>query len=259
MKYKIIDTAIAGELARAKLRGEPVDFSEHEKEVGKGAPLSDAVLAAIAKDIDKLKRSIEKKKGDREELDRQAFELVHRKLPNAPDVLGDSRFWIRFALVYLFDVIVWRFPGKSTSGFNLENLGLGASMRKRGENYPYKLWVRGELSRKEKGADPYKFGRFGGIDFWTSHIHRQGFAKSRAIATELIQFQYPVELKGRPRLWPGEEDAAKAKRGIRTLVKRIRRLWATVEYTLLDAKEIQKLLRELSRGLRGPDGKPVST
>ena len=257
MKYKIIDMQMAGELARSKLSGESVDFEKHEQEVGSGQSLLDSVLVAIAQDINKMRKEIEKEKGDRTELDRIAFEVVHRKLPNDPDMLGDSRFWGRFALVFLFDAIVWRFPGKK-AGFNLENLGLSVSVGRRRENYLYKLWMRGELSRQEKNGDSYRLGRFGDIDFWTSHIHRQGFSNCRSIAMELIQYQYPPAQKGVPRLFHGEEDPASGKFGVRTLVKRVRRLWATVEYALLESAEIQALLKELSKGLKGPDGKSVS-
>jgi hypothetical protein len=258
MKYKIIDNQAAQEIANQLLAGNAVDFKSYEQEVGKGAPLSEGILLQLAKDIRKIKKGLEKKKGGREELDRQAFELVHRSLPDDPDMLGDIRFWVRFALVHLFDVVTWRFPGKG-AGFNIENLGIGSSPRKRLENYPYKLWVRGELSRMSKGKHPYRLGRCGQVDFWTSHIHRQGFTKCRSIAAEFIQFQFPDKLKGRPRLWEGQEDPKTGKYGIRTLVKRIKRMWATIEYTLLDATEAQKLLKELAKGLRGPDGKSLSS
>jgi hypothetical protein len=258
MKYKIVDNQVAQQIASTLLAGESVDFAQYDQEIGKGSSLSESALKGLAEEIRRLKKNMEKKKGNREELDRQAFELIHRRMPNDPDMLGDIRFWVRFALVHLFDVITWRFPGKGGGGFNLENLGVSSSTRGRLENYPYKLWVRGELSRASKGKDPYRLGRYGKVDFWTSHIHRQGFTKCRSIASEFIQFQYPDKLKGKPRLWEGEEEPATAKFGIRTLVKRIKRMWATVEYTLLDPAEAQRLLKELSRGLKGPDGKPVS-
>src|SRR5258708_14877840 len=215
MRYKIIDMQIASDLARSKLAGESVECSKHEQEIGSGQPLSDAVLLAIAQDIKRIRKSIEKSEGDRTELDRRAFEVVHRKLPNDPDILGDSRFWGRFALVFLFDTIVWRFPGKK-AGFNLENLGLSSSIGRRRENYLYKLWMRGELSRQEKGGDPYRLGRFGDIDFWTSHVHRQGFSNCRSIAMEFIRYQYPSAQKGVPRLFHGEEESASGEFGVST-------------------------------------------
>ena len=254
MRYKILNFQAAKDIARSKLEGKTANHAQYEQEVGQGTALSDTVLKDIAREILRHKQALEKQGGDREKLDALAFEIVHSKLPQDPDLLGDGRFWIRFAVVFLFDVIAWRFPGKGATGFNLENLGIGASTRKQAENYLYKLWVRGELSRRPTEKDPYKLGRFGSIDFWTSHIHRQGFASCRNVALELIRFQYPPEFGGRPRLLPGEEDVAKGKYGVRTLVKRLRRLWATLEYTLLESSEIQQVIKDLSQGLTVSNG-----
>jgi len=256
MKYKIIEHQAAKEIAAALIRRESIDFSEYEKEVGKGAPLAESVLQGIAGQLAKVRKTLEKSKRPPEDLDREGFEIVHRGIPDDADMLGDSRFWNRFALVYLCEHIVWRFPGKG-KGFNIENLGIGASQRSRAENYAYKLWIRGDLSMASKGKDPYRAGRYGGVDFWTSHIHRQGFTKCRKFASELIQFQFPPQLNGKGRLWEGVEDAASNKIGVRTLVKRIRRMWASIEFTLLDGTEVQMLLKELSKGLKGADGKSV--
>jgi hypothetical protein len=258
MRYKIIDNHAAQEVAALLHEGKAPEFAKFEHDAGKGAAFADSTLAKLAQDIRKIKDELDRTKRSREELDRRAFELVHRALPYDPDMLGDIRFWVRFALVHLYDVIAWRFPGRKGE-FNFENLGISSSSRKRLENYPYKLWVRGEVSKASKGKDPYRAGRYGTIDFWTSHIHRQGFSKCRSIANEFIQYQYPDKLKGRPRFWEGEEEAKTGKVGIRTLVKRIKRMWATIEYTLLDTTEAQKLIKELSKGLKGPDGKPVSS
>ncbi len=254
MKYKIIDMDKAPEIAREKLAGKTGSFAEHEREIGTGSPLSETVLTSIATDIRKHMKAIEKRGEDREDLDALAFDIIHKKLPPDPDMLGDGRFWARFALVFLFDVVVWRFPGKGAAGFNIENLGIGKSVRRQAENYLYKLWVRGELCRIEKAKDPYQLGRLGSIDFWTSHIHRQSFSNCRNVALEIIRFQYPPKLKGRPYLLPSVEDVAAKKRGIRTLVKRVRRVWATVEYTLLESNEIQELLKDLSKGLTVANG-----
>jgi hypothetical protein len=227
--------------------------------VGQGQPLADTILQDIANKVNAIRKVLDKKKMDREELDREAFEVIHRGLPQDPDILGDMRFWARFATLFLFDVVVWRFPGRGEGGFNIENLGLSSSARGQAGNYVYNLWIRGELSRVARARDPYRLGRVGTIDFWTSHVHRQGFSKSRDFAREFIQFQYPEEMKGRPRLWAGEENKGTGRFGVRTLVKRVRRMWATIEYGLLESAEHQKLLREMARGLKGADGKSVLT
>jgi hypothetical protein len=256
MKYKIIKPDQVTNLARALLDGGKPAWSDFELEVGSGTLLAEQILYAIAGGINKQRSLIDEKGLPRENLDAIAFEIIHKGRPSDGDMFGDPRFWTRFALVYLFEVIKWRFPGKGTKGFNLENVGVG-SARRQTENYAYKLWIRGDISQLRDQKDPYKLGRFGDVDFWTSHIHRQGFANCRDVAAELIRFQYPPELKGQPRLLPGNEDPSKGKIGIRTLVKRIRRLWATVEYALLAADEIRAILQELSKGLSLADGKSI--
>jgi hypothetical protein len=257
MIYKILDPSEVAALAAAAIRGEKVDFSAHEVEAGAGVQYKESALSSIAGKLRHLKRKTDKQRKDRENFDSEAFEILHSNLPFDVDALSDGRFWTRFALVYLLDVITWRFPGRGSKGFNTENLGLGTSARKQAENYLYKLWVRGEIATSSGGKDPYKLGRAGSIDFWTSHIHRQGFASCRTVAGELLRFQYPPELKGKPKLLPGEEDVAHGRIGVRTLVKRLRRTWATVELSLLDAKQASALLKDLSHGLTDSNGKPI--
>lgn len=257
MKYKILDQNAATRLARELLDGKHPTFADDEQEVGIGTSFSDKILTAIAKAIAKQRDVIEKNNWNKESLDAVAFEIVHKSLPFDPDMLADEGFWTRFALVYVFDLIRWRFPGRGPKGFNLENVGIAPGKSKRSENYLFKLWVRGELSRTPGDKDEYRLGRYGSIDFWTSHIHRQGFPACRQMAVELIRFQYPPERKGQPRLFHGEEDVPNGKIGVRTLVKRIRRLWATVEYTLLKSDELRALITELSKGLKAADGKSV--
>jgi len=257
MKYKILEHGVAVQLAMDLLEGKQPNFAKHDQEVGAGPVLVDSLLATIANAVMKQRAKVDKNNWPKETLDAIAFEIIHKTLPPDYDMLADDRFWSRFALVYLFDLIKWRFPGKAPKGFNLENVGIGSSRTKRSENYLFKLWVRGELSRLVGDADPYKLGRHGSVDFWTSHIHRQGFPACRQVAVELIRFQYPPEKQGQPRLFQGQEDVANGKVGVRTLVKRIRRLWATVEYTLLQADEVKGIIRELSKGLKAGDGKSV--
>src|SRR5687768_11559450 len=103
MRYRIIDNQAAQEIASQLNEGKSVDFTKFEQEVGRGAAVSDATLAKLAQGIRKIKNDLERKKRNREELDRLAFDLVHRTLPYDSDMLGDIRFWVRLALVHLYD------------------------------------------------------------------------------------------------------------------------------------------------------------
>jgi chlorophyll synthase len=71
----------------------------------------------------------------------------------------------------------------------------------------------------------------------------------------VMRTQYPPRLKGKPYLFEGEENPEKGGYpGIRTLIKRLRENWATVEYLLLDNEAVKDLVAQHSNGLRRPDG-----
>jgi hypothetical protein len=170
-------------------------------------------------------------------------------------MLSDMAFWTRFAIGKLSDVIYARFPGRQ-GRINLDNFGLGS----RKECWPYKLWVRGELSFEEGAKDPYAVGRLGGVDIWTSHVHRQNFMSIRTVFRKVFAFQYPKNLKGRPLLFEGEEDPVKhGVPGFRTLIRRLSENWASVEYSCLDEAEAEALVRIHSNGLHRANDKSVFT
>jgi hypothetical protein len=137
---------------------------------------------------------------------------------------------------------------------NLDNFGLGS----RKECWPYKLWVRGELSFDDRAKDKYSVGRLGGVDIWTSHVHRQNFMSIRALFRGVFAFQYPKKLNGEPLLFEGEEDPKKnGVPGFRTLIKRLRENWASVEFSCLTYSEADALVRIHSKGLHRADDKSV--
>jgi hypothetical protein len=251
MRYRIL-TARGLDAARGFLQsGTAVpDLSQHEAMVGAGEPLQEEVLKQLAEKIRRAQFRLEKDKLTPEELDRHCFEHVHPTIPADELLCADVQFWTRFAVVHLADVIQKRFPGRSGK-LNLDNFGLGS----RRECWPYKLWVRGLLSFDSNARDPYALGRVGGVDFWTSHVHRQNFMAVPQVFRAVMRFQYPPRLKGQPLLFDGEEKSGKL--GIRTLIKRLRENWATVEYLLLDETAVTQLLKLHSEGLQKPDGKPA--
>lgn len=229
------------------------DLTAHEVVIGAGDTLDEDVLGGLAQRIRKAQAQVVKDKHSPEELDRICFEDVHSTLPQDELLCADVRFWTRFALVHLADVIQKRFPGRRGKT-NLDNYGLGS----RRECWPYKLWVRGHLAFEKDSSDPYAIGRLGGVEFWTSHVHRQNFMAVPQLFRAVMRMQYPPRLKGKPYLFDGEENPEKGGHpGIRTLIKRLRENWATVEYLLLDEKAVQDLLVQHSNGLRKPDGTPA--
>jgi hypothetical protein len=254
MRYRILKPS-GVEVAREALQQrQPIpELGEQVAVLGAGEPLDESVLEALAERIRKTQAQIAKDKHPPEELDRQCFEDVHSTLPSDELLCADGQFWTRFAVVHLADVIHKRFPGRKGK-LNLDNFGLGS----RRECWPYKLWVRGQLAFDKAMKDPYSLGRLGGVEFWTSHVHRQNFMAVPRVFRAVMRHQYPPTLKGKPFLFEGEEDPAKGGHpGIRTLIKRLKENWATVEYVLLDDVAIKGLLALHSKGLRKPDGKPA--
>lgn len=254
MRYRVL-TATGLDAAREALRERQAipDMTQHEAVVGSGDPLEESVLGRLADKLRKLQGEVSRAKDPPEELDRLGFEAVHSAIPADDLVCADVQFWTRFAVVHLADVIQKRFPGRQGKT-NLDNYGLGS----RRECWPYKLWVRGELSFESGARDPYALGRAGGVEFWTSHVHRQNFMAVPQVFRTVMQLQYPSRLKGKPFLFEGEENPDKnGYPGIRTLIKRLRENWATVEYLLLDEPAVESLLALHGKGLRRPDGTPA--
>jgi hypothetical protein len=252
MRYRILTTA-GLELARKALvnRAKVPDLTMHEAVVGSGDIFEDKVLADVASAIRRAQQRAKRRGQGADEVDRHCFEVVHRRLPSDELMLANMAFWSRFAIVHLSDAIYARFPGRKGKT-NLDNFGLGS----RKECWPYKLWVRGAVSFEPSRKDPYAMGRIGGVEMWTSHVHRQNFMTVPQVFRGVMRFQYPPRLKGRPFLHEGEEDSGKGGfPGVRTLIKRLKENWASVEYSLLDEKDVGRLVRRHSKGLCKPDGK----
>jgi hypothetical protein len=251
MRYRVL-TSGGLEAAREALKERKAipDLSLHEAVVGVGDSLEESVLKGLAQRIRKQQEQLSKSNAPTEELDRLCFDSVHASIPADELLCADVQFWTRFAVVHLADVIYKRFPGRKGKT-NLDNFGLGS----RRECWPYKLWVRGYLAFDKDAKDPYALGRVGGVDFWTSHVHRQNFMAVPQVFRAVVRLQYPPRLKGKPFLFDGEENPDKGGHpGIRTLIKRLRENWATVEYLLLDEPAVDDLLALHGEGLRKPDG-----
>lgn len=251
MRYRIL-TQPGVEAARKALsdREKMPDLRGHEAIVGAGPQVDESDFEKLAQSIKREQDRLSASRRPPEEVDRMCFEMVHKVVPRDVLLCADARFWSRLAIVHLAEVIARRFPGRM-GRTNLDNFGLG----KRRECWPYKLWVRGELVFDEGAKDPYELGRVGSGDFWTSHVHRQNFMAVPQVFRAMVRLQYPARLKGKPLLFEGEENPEKGGYpGIRTLIKRLRENWATVEYLLLDERAVDGLLALHGEGLRRPDG-----
>jgi hypothetical protein len=255
VRYRVLSTE-GIDVARSALsqREKVPNLSGYEVVKGAGDLLDDNLLDTLAARIRAIQSEISKEEEPPEELDRRCFDVVHSTLPSEERLmLGDMTFWTRFAIGRLAEVIYARFPGRQ-GRINLDNFGLGS----RKECWPYKLWVRGELSHEDGAKDPYAIGRLGGVDIWTSHVHRQNFMSIRTIFRQVFALQYPKSMKGKPFLFEGEEDPKKhGVPGFRTLIRRLSENWASVEYSCLDETEAEALVRIHSNGLYRADDKSV--
>lgn len=123
------------------------------------------------------------------EVEGARFETVagpelHRLLPEHP-ALADPEFWIWLALAHCQEVVDRRYGPVR----NPKNFGVGGA----GENLLYRLWLRAEIAFDPQRQNQYELAAAGDIDFWRSHIFRQGYADARGFARALIEFQFPRE------------------------------------------------------------------
>jgi hypothetical protein len=257
MKFKVIDQSRARDMLDRMDPpiNERPSIARFETKAGVGEMLEADVVENLT---DGLLLLMREHANDTQAFDADACVLVHRALPDDTDLLSSDGFWRWLALGPLQDIVVWRFPpgkGRIAGGnevqpkFNRENFGVGASARQRSECYPYKLWLRAELGFTADGDDPYRFSKRGDVDFWTSHVLRQTYTTNRRLCAALVRFQFPDELGGRPFLIPGTEKIDEGRLGIRTLAKRIKRLQASTELTILVDEDLDALLSDLSRDL----------
>ncbi|NQW49947.1 MAG: hypothetical protein HQ465_01780 [Rhodospirillales bacterium] len=92
----------------------------------------------------------------------------------------------------------------------------------------YRLWLRAELVLDEDATDRYHLVGSGQIDFYRSHLFRQGYANARTFARALLRYQYPKADPSAPHLKVNQ---------IRELVKRLRRLRANLFLEILGESE----------------------
>lgn len=145
-----------------------------------------ATLLALAD-----KHTTSKGKVEGSDFEAAASEEVHKRLPAHP-ALADAEFWIWLTLTHCEEVVERRYAGSQ----NAKNFGIGGA----GENLLYRLWLRAEIAYDADAKDHYVLSRFGDIDFWRSHIFRQGYGDVRGFARALLEFQFPAKAKRKPRL-----------------------------------------------------------
>jgi len=183
---------------------------------------SDEDWDAIASDVRaELETLIVQSGGKEGEVKGGTFEAaagptIHALLPNEHPALADPEFWVWLTLIHGIDLVDWRYPGKR----NLQNFGIGGA----GENFLYRLWLRAEIAHSPGANDEYELSRVGDIDFWRSHIFRQGYGEVRSFARALVEFQFPEKRGRKARL---KID------GIRALAKQLKRARSNLMFEVM--------------------------
>lgn len=216
-------------LARQRGSGTPLDFSELESMLDElcdefSAPLSDGLAA---------------------EFEGRVGVLLHQSVSN-PAAIIDPDFWRWVAFRPALRTVLHRHQTSKHEMPKGANFGLGSPI----ENFPFRAWTRAAIAFAPEAsvALRYSLALRGDQDFWRSHLLRQRYTYSRAVAHALIRFQYP-DVAVRPTLAPGDHP-----NGIRMLAKRLKRFQANCVLTLLTEDQCWKLLDMLAQGLVRSDG-----
>lgn len=231
MRYPTMTAGEASMYVAAKRAGNSVDADIAVKMKGSVPEIDQSFVADLRAGLGNLRKSWpEGLKNDKERnvFEGRAARLIHCILPPEPTLLGDPDFWIWLAVVCLPDVVEWRYGSKS-DGTKLANYGIGS----RTENLLYRLWLRAELVLDESNKDLYHLADAGQIDFYRSHLFRQGYANARTFARALLRFQYPYSDLAAPKLKILQ---------IRDLVKRLRRMRANLFLEILPEEECRAVI-----------------
>jgi len=234
MRYPILTTTDASIFFINKRAGTPVELDRLVKTRGDGIELPQEFVNEVVADLIGIKSRFPE--GLKSAKSANAFEAlaaraIHSRVKVSVEILADPDFWLWLAVVHFSDVVEWRY-GNPVSGTTAANYGVGA----RSENLLYRLWLRAELVLDEQADDQYHLCSHGQIDFYRSHLFRQGYANARNFARALLRFQYPD--KG-----DATQPFLKVDR-IRELVKRLRRLRSNLFMEILDEIECRKVIED---------------
>lgn len=234
MRYPIMATADASVYLASKRTGNPVDLDRLVKSRGDGEELDQTFINDLVADLAALKAKYPadgmKSQKYANQFEGEAARVIHEHIQLPPEIVADADFWLWLAIVHFSDIVEWRY-GNPEHGTGLANYGVGA----RSENLIYRLWLRADLVLDDDADDRYHLCQRGQIDFYRSHLFRQGYANARNFARALIRFQYPNGDTTAPHLKVDQ---------IRELVKRLRRLRANLFLEILDETECRKIIED---------------
>ena len=237
MRYPIITSSDATSYLLAKREGAAPEVETIVQHRGTGDDLDQCFSKPLRDSLDrhcaKLGNGLASKTDPAANtFEAKASRLVHASVPAKSDMLSDPDFWVWLSVVHFPEIVEWRYRyrNRKTETFaKLENYGIGS----RSENLMYRLWLRAELVLDAEAKDRYHLTDAGQIDFYRSHLFRQGYANVRNFSRALLRYQYPNRNVTEPRLKTIE---------IRELVKRLRRMRSNLFLEILAEEDCRAVI-----------------
>jgi hypothetical protein len=233
MHYPALKPSDATLVLLSRGTDQPVDAQRYVSIRGSGPEFDDTFVGGLKAELSRIRAGFpaEFTKGSKQpaEFESATSEFVHQLVSVPPEIQADPDFWTWLAVVHFADLIEWRYGAKPGAA-DLKNFGIGT----RGENFLFRLWLRGDVGLDASAKDKYHLVRRGQVDFWRSHVFRQRYANARTFARTLIRFQYPDNCD-KPRLKIS---------AIRELVKRLRRVKTNLVIEMLDEEKSLDLIQE---------------
>lgn len=226
MRYPVLSSSDANTYLFARRAGNLLEVESLFKVHGHGSDLNQGFVDGLREKLATLRAKYPeglKNPKDANRFEAEAARVVHISVPYNTEMLADPDFWIWLAVAHFSETVEWRY-GNPEAGVSMANYGIAA----RNENLLYRLWLRAELVLDEEASDRYHLAEAGQIDFYRSHLFRQGYANARNFARALLRFQYPNADRSAPKLKVEH---------IRELVKRLRRLRSNLFVEILEERE----------------------
>lgn len=231
MRYLTLTTGDANTYLASRRGETPIEIESLVRSKGQGADFDSSFITTLQTAMSALRNAAPdglKNDKQRNLFEAKAARLVHTLVPNDAEMISDPEFWIWLAAGHFSEIVEWRYDNPE-GGTKLANYGIGS----RTENLLYRIWLRAELMLDETAADRYHLVDAGQIDFYRSHLFRQGYANARNFARALIKFQYPNADLTSPKLKILE---------IRELVKRLRRLRSNLFIEILPEEDCRAVI-----------------
>ena len=231
MRYPTMTASDASTCLTARRGGVLMDGESLVKTKGAGPDFNSSFVGLLREAFGALRAAWpDGLKNDRERnlFEGKASRVVHGSVPAGSEILCDAEFWIWLSVIHFPELIEWRYSNPR-DGAKPANYGIGS----RTENLLFRLWLRAELVFDESAEDPYHLAETGQIDFYRSHLFRQGYASARNFARALLRFQYPNPDPSAPKLKTRE---------IRDLAKRLSRMRSNLFLEILREEECRAVI-----------------